>query len=1126
MRYQRDIFYDANDNIVRIDVQNKDDQGVLQPNTQFTRTHQYDVLDNKTRTVQEADSTYNVTEEYAYDANRNLVLLRKGEAVNGRQPANVVATLYDERDMIYRVTRGIGGPGQSTTQYDYDGNGNRKAEREGIESGPRVTAYVYDGYDRLIRTTDPMGNITTVHYDPNGNRSTDRVDGEMSDELGAAGNQRLSERTYTYDAMDRLVRIDTGFFDERSGAPIGDGLSSRTIDYTDGSMIARRVDDNSHQTQWTYDSAERIRTVTDARGNTSTRTYDAGSNLIQTVEVDRSDLGNPDQTFTTTYQYDGIDRLIAAQDNVGATFQYRYDSRGHRTTTIDPRGNAIRYAYDGLDRLVGVTHDMTDTGDGTGTVIDQVIVQQSWDDSLRLTSQTDDNGNATRYAYDALDRLIVTQAPDGTIRQTGTGAIWTLGAPDPDLSGFSSGYDVHGNRVLEQDANDTVLNQTYDLLERLKTRAVTPGPGVDPDTTLETYQYDGMSRLVSAQDDDSLVTRDYDSLSNLTREMARRSIGPARFITTTYDGEGNPTRLVYPGGLVVVRTFDVLDRPSLVRTDPPVPGSTIASFFYIGPGRVERRDNGNATRLDLSYDGVRKVARGTHSRTAGGIIDDRQYTWDPHRNKSSAQNLLTFENRTYAYDSLGRLVQSSGAMVQSQALVQPQGALAGSIFYNVDGVGNRIFVSGGPNPGSYFLNATLPEPADYQTNQYTFTPLGSRQYDRNGNLIQTQGRQLYYDYKNRLVRHSVSGQDTTYRHDALGRRIERVSPAGTARWYYQGWQEIEEQNGSDATLATLVWGEAIDELLLATRGGVKSYFHADDLGSVVKATDASGNVVEQYAFGDYGAPSFFDASGSPIAQTAIGNATLFTGRRYDPDTNLYDFRTRDMDPVVGSFTQRDTLGTWGDQTAMGNAVSYVSLNPTGCIDPTGTMSIAPGVPLGGDGISNEELMERLKEAIELAKKLKNAKELADTLQDLYKVLYEDLSEEAKKKLLDKYSWELIKKALERMGVKGPFIKAWEFGWSLGSMMGENMAQGIAAYAEEEYARRAAEKWTQMQSDGGLLWYWEGYFTLDDGTLIYRDRNGNFYVARRRAVGFWAGTSLEWLLAEWERYWKKMPEVLY
>ena len=73
----------------------------------------------------------------------------------------------------------------------------------------------------------------------------------------------------------------------------------------------------------------------------------------------------------------------------------------------------------------------------------------------------------------------------------------------------------------------------------------------------------------------------------------------------------------------------------------------------------------------------------------------------------------------------------------------------------------------------------------------------------------------------------------------------------------------------------------------------------------------------------------------PIAATAMGNPLLFTGRRFDPESGRYFFRTRYLDPVVGRFTIRDTIGIWGDPINLGNGYAYVGNNPWTALDPTG-----------------------------------------------------------------------------------------------------------------------------------------------------------------------------------------------
>ena len=894
--------YDANDNLVQRDVENRNENGVLRANTHVTTSWLYGILNERTRETREVDAASSLATEYAYDANRNQTLVRKGEAVAGIQPANTLTTQYDERDLVYRVIRAAGDPGQSTDQVDYDRNGNRRAEREGLEDGAHVTTYVHDGFDRLVSTSDPMGNLTEHHYDPNGNRGgrvgddasavhpfATRVTGQLLDSSATQGTVRLREEQYTYDALDRVIQRDLRHFDAQTQAAIEDGQSTTTLTWTANSDVESRSGDGAGQlTTYEYDTASRLRLETDPKTNTAQYTYDAAGNVVQLLETERRDLGGAPQAFTHTFSYDALDRRTTQVDGVGNVWTKKYDSRGNRVVDRDPLGHDTRYTYDGLDRLIVAARDMNDNGSFVEGV--DVILQQAWDRSSRRTSGTDDRGNATRYAYDALDRLIVTQMADGTIEQIGTGATWILGQTSPNLSGFTSGYDAHDSVEVRRDAAGSTVTSTYDSLDRLVARSIARGLNV-LGTTSETYQYDGLSRVITAEDNDSFVSRGsvstsgYDSLDNVLRETQRILGVPVRTVTAAYDGDGGQTLLVYPGGRAIARTYDVLDRPSLVREDPAGPGTAIATYWYVGPERLERRDYGNNVRLTPTYDGidgvpnapgdfgVRSVARTLHKRTGlgGPETDDRTNLWDRAGNRTQVQTPSPAETRTYGYDALDRLVTSS---------VAPGGP---ALTYVLDGAGNRTSVSGGPDPGSYVAGAV---------NAYSSTPFDTRTHDPNGNLFsQTSPTRNYrYDYRDRLVQYTNTGtgQTSTYRYDCLGRRIERNVGGTITRHYYDGGEEIEEQNGSNATVATWVYSKGLDSRLQMQRSGHSYYYHEDDLASVRKVTDASGVVVDSVAYDDFGTPTVTSA-GPPVLLVQAPNQVAAQDSDLDGGSGSYSF---------------------------------------------------------------------------------------------------------------------------------------------------------------------------------------------------------------------------------------------
>ncbi len=587
VRYELDTFYDPNDNVARVDIQNIDDQGILQTNTHFTTIFEYEILNHRTKMCAEVgvytgaipgsqqvplceglfESEF-ISTEYEYDANRNQTLMRYGEAVESRQPANVVEIQYDERDLKFKEIRAPGDPDQSTTQYDYDDNRNLVRVTQGKEDviAPRITTTTYDGYDRRVAVTDPMGNVTELRYDPNNNIGGFkdaqemiphpfgvRVSGEREEDVeGSAGNVTLSAMTYFYDPMDRVILGEKDFFDTAPDDPIEipgvstPGKSTTTTQWSDNSQVTRVVNDNNHHTLTTYDTANRRSVVTDHLNNSISFTYDENSNVIIVTEVERSDLGNRGELFSTTNAHDNLDRLLETVDNVGNTHTYLYDSRSNRTFMDDALNHETRYVYDGIDRLIKTVRDLNGNGananaEPCGVTCEpcssdpDIVTTQVWDDTSRLIAQIDDSCNATRYDYDPLSRMTAEVYADTTVHDYV--------------------YDVHDNKTVMTDANESVADCTYDLLNRLIDKDITPGPGVSADTLSEHYKYDGLSRLIHAADDDSLVTRSYDSLSRVTSEELN-----GQTTTCCYDGVGNELLSTYPGGRVSFCTYDELER--------------------------------------------------------------------------------------------------------------------------------------------------------------------------------------------------------------------------------------------------------------------------------------------------------------------------------------------------------------------------------------------------------------------------------------------------------------------------------------------------------------------------------------------------------------------------------------
>jgi RHS repeat-associated protein len=324
-----------------------------------------------------------------------------------------------------------------------------------------------------------------------------------------------------------------------------------------------------------------------------------------------------------------------------------------------------------------------------------------------------------------------------------------------------------------------------------------------------------------------------------------------------------------------------------------------------------------------------------------------EITWDRVGNKTSEEmttpGLRPLGHR-YEYDSVGRMVHSQRSRSSGPpALGGRRGKRAGqNRSYHLDGVGNRTQVSSSPA-------GALPGDGKYVTdsvNAYIKTPFDTRVHDANGNLTAidpgTPTRRLItYDVRDRMVGYLVvaTGELTRYAYDALGRRTIKVrdvtgNPKATS-YLYDGWRVIEERDDADQVQATYAYGNDIDERLSMERGGSEYWYHPDDLHSVRALSDSGGVVVERYEYDDFGQVTVRDGSGKRITGSALANPYLFTGRRLDLETGWYEYRTRYMDPLVGKFTTRDTIGIWGDEFNLGSGLAYVGANPVSRRDPMG-----------------------------------------------------------------------------------------------------------------------------------------------------------------------------------------------
>lgn len=117
--------------------------------------------------------------------------------------------------------------------------------------------------------------------------------------------------------------------------------------------------------------------------------------------------------------------------------------------------------------------------------------------------------------------------------------------------------------------------------------------------------------------------------------------------------------------------------------------------------------------------------------------------------------------------------------------------------------------------------------------------------------------------------------------------------------------------------------------------------HEDFQSTVWGLSDTDGDILERYNYTDpYGVSDSEDASASALGDyaTEVYHRKRLHGGFVEKVSELYDFRSRWSDPLVGGWLSRDPLG----QVESLNLTQYVRANPLSRTDPFGRYSVGSG----------------------------------------------------------------------------------------------------------------------------------------------------------------------------------------
>lgn len=519
----------------------------------FVRTTSFDGLQRPTViTAPEGNTT-----SFVYDINSNVI-----QTTVTAKPGSGLAPITSSctYDPVWNKVVSVTDPRNNVTTYTYDSQTGQLTQVQfpTVAAGVATITYTYNSIGQLLTVTDASGRMTSFTYDPNTRNLLSTVEAvgtlNLTTSFGydAVGNLTSStdangrQETMVYDAERRLV--------QRTDPAPYFYVATFTYDANGNEIEAKRQNDaGSISIATTYTVDDLVLTETepsagnDPSGNTTTYEYDS----LRRVSFVTNGLGLKNRLY-----YDALGRISEMLDTSGnSTEAATYSPNGRLLSVTDCRSHTTSYTYDGFDRLIRTTYP------------DLTYADMAYDAADNMTQVITRNGAIISYSYDAMNRM-VSKSPQG---QPTVGFAYDLdgrliSAETTAVSGdFASGkyerfYDAAGRYFQERYPDGKTVTMALDNVGNLIDLTY-------PDGSTIVHAYDELNRLVSIAGCGGTSTFAYDELSR------RKSVlgGNGAATIYGYDKANNLDSMVLRTSepLSLSYSYDRLSQRIASRTNKP-----------------------------------------------------------------------------------------------------------------------------------------------------------------------------------------------------------------------------------------------------------------------------------------------------------------------------------------------------------------------------------------------------------------------------------------------------------------------------------------------------------------------------------------------------------------------------
>ncbi|BBM03409.1 RHS repeat protein [Microbulbifer sp. GL-2] len=641
----------------------------------YVTEHKYDVAGNRVKSLQYADSLYDLNElnsalasvdndpaRLSLGSDRGLGQVRPLTSSDDR----ISEWRYGGRNQVTHATDASG----NTSTFTYTAGGQLASSRSGIiasgsildnyldnyqgdptfsanDSEARDYQFEYDVQGRVIAERDHQGRVVLSHsYDDSGRRisSTDangytthfayRADGLLKYSLAPVfnpGNNALEWQlsSFSHNAFGEVTgtRQYASRLSNTALNNLGLAGDAATLD----SLAASLVDGEDTVTSTVYTQRGQVDNSTDGEGFVSTSQYNAfgeRTRLSRAIDVANSRQAVTDFSYSRRGELETSSAQLSSGPFASVGTNTVYNAFGEAVSSTDARGFSTDYAYDRLGQLVTQTNTLKQQ------------THLSYDAFGRVLTRTDALNRSTRYEYDDASRSQTVTTPEGVQTRTvnnihGETFEVSIKVGDSWLRQVRYDYDTQGNLTGTTDALDNRARSEYNAAGQLT--ASVDASGVRTELT-----YDPQGRVLTR-------TQDVGGLNLTTTQRYGHRY------EESVDASGSVTRTEY----------DKNGRVSRVIVDASSDGSglnLLTQYHYDGQGNLLQVQEGS---LSGGIDGSATIKRTTaysydelgrvlsETLDPNGLAITTRYEYDQAGNRTAVTNALGYSTY-FVYDELGR----------------------------------------------------------------------------------------------------------------------------------------------------------------------------------------------------------------------------------------------------------------------------------------------------------------------------------------------------------------------------------------------------------------------------------------------------------------------------------------